>query len=144
MGWYPTIDVDTLTANLTDAFWQDLWDFLKEREKQQEEQQKTLGMNAWCELPHEQKIFNPDGLDLYYIHSIEDLKYKAFDSDHMEHIASWLWNDCVYPVFLKHKINGQYVINHNSGDGGYAGIEFVDGVPYDVEVKTVVVRGNKL
>lgn len=144
MGWYPTIDLDTLNQNLTDEFWLDLLNHLKQiRNNQLKQIDDCGGFDDWLDLPYEDRIFLPDNLSEDY-ENIEELKDNAFCSDHMEHIAAWLWDKNLHPIFQKHKINGQYVINHNSGDGGYAGIEFVDGVAFDVEVTTVVVRGAKL
>lgn len=109
MGWFPIVVEDSLSESLTDAFYSDLSQMLQE----------DVGIDCFWEI-------NPE--------DIEDIKYAAFNRDHMEHVASWLYDERVWPLFKKHGITGKYVLYHTDAGGYYEGIAFIEGEPFNVEV----------
>lgn len=145
MGWYPTVIDDSLKKNLKAPFWRDLQKHLKATHKAYEDKKKELGENKFFKLSHKKRPPDlPDGFGEYCLNSLEDLKYDAFDPDHMEHIAQWLWDKDLWFLFEKHKVSGAYVLHHEDGGGYYSGIVFEDGVPYKAETKITITRGKRL
>lgn len=126
MGWYPIVKQNTLLDALTEDFWQDL----------SKEVDRRFNLKE-----HKDGDYVPD---CFMSADIDDLKFSAFDSDHMEHIGSWVFDQSLWSLFKKHKITGAFVLDHSDGDGGYSGIWFENGVPYDVDVECVIVKGARL
>lgn len=120
MGSYPTVIENTIEENLSDEFWKDLLTHVAKGND-------CVPDNFW-------------GIDEHW--SIEDMKGEAFQSDHQEHIGSWLWDKCVQPILQKHKVNGRFVLHHEDSGGYYHGIIFHDGVAFDAKVETKIGTGE--
>lgn len=136
MGWFPTVLENTLEKALTEDFYKDLFDYCLAAAKD----------NNWTSIPDAFSMFRWGDENISFEDFMDDLPYMAFCDDHMEHIGNWLYWESVWPIFKKHRVNGRYVLSHENGDGGYNGIEFVNGEPYNVEVEIVQAfnRGKKL
>ena len=143
MGWYPTEITNTLEEKLNNKFYKDVWNLLDDLENQRLEFRAKYGPMAYekTDYPHCVDNFSDFGLNHYKQQSLE---YDAFNIDHMEHIAQWLWDKRVWAVFKKHKITGEYVLLHEDGGGYYAGIKFVNGIPYDINVEIKIKKGKRL
>lgn len=136
MGWFPVELENTLQEALTEDFYKNLFNHCKAAAQE----------GDWSRIPDSFTEFRWRNEDATFEDFMDDIDFMAFCDDHMEHVGAWLYDKSVWSLFKKHKINGRYVLSHETGDGGYSGIEFVDGEPYDVEVKiaTTLTRGVKL
>jgi len=128
MGWYPAVIKNTLAKNLTKEFYNDLFELCQSAVKQDD----------FSKIPESfYDVFSRNNSKFEKV--FDDLRYDAFNSDHMEHIGSWLYNRNIWPLFKKHKIDGVFLLYDTDGDGRFRGIQFRKGIPYNIEVELNII-----
>lgn len=86
------------TVNFTPEFWSDLF-------------QEKEGLDSFWETDH-----------------VEQMEEDAFNPDHNEHIASWLYDESWRHLAIKHKLNGHIVFYDEPRHLGLTALIFKDGI----------------
>jgi hypothetical protein len=126
MGWYPRVVANTIEDKLTDEFYIAMGNHLASM--------RSNGKSLPDTFADYDKSWDIE----------DDFRFRAFDSDAMEHMGSWVFDSNTWPVFNSLKITGDFILWHEDGGGYYSGIRFIDGVPYDVDVTETFVTGAPL